>query len=187
LWGGIISLDVKIGTTSTQNDPCPVLRVESSADWSFGNGGLGGPGGFAKGNLQVDRGAKLIKDCKWLKGVWMAARSLKDTVDRLQYAIFFLENFGTLATIYDGGCEMFAERLFRNFGASSAGRMVVDSLMTLEMDAGADVDPVEEMRLRTWARKNYAPAEERDENWHPIVLDEMDRKDRETSLLTVFT
>lgn len=73
----------------------------------------------------------------------------------------------------------------------------MDSLVTLEMDAGLDtdrvldgvefdVDPVEEMRLRTWARKNYAPAEERDENWHPIVLDEMDRKDQEGKLMAVF-
>jgi hypothetical protein len=57
--------------------------------------------------------------------------------------------------------------------------------MTLEMDAGvdADVDAIEEMRLRTWARKNYAPVEERDESWHPIVLDEMERKDQESGLI----
>ena len=66
----------------------------------------------------------------------------------------------------------------------------MDSLMTLEMDAELDVDPanvdpVEEMRLRTWARKNYAPAEERDEGWHPIVLEEMDRKDQESDLMAV--
>lgn len=66
--------------------------------------------------------------------------------------------------------------------------MVVDSLMTLEMEADLElgVDPVEEMRLRTWARKNYTPAEERDETWHPIVLEEMDRKDRESSLMAIF-
>lgn len=66
--------------------------------------------------------------------------------------------------------------------------MVVDSLMTLEMDMDTelDVDPVEEMRLRTWARKNYTPAEERDEHWHPIVLNEMDRKDRESNLMAIF-
>ena len=65
--------------------------------------------------------------------------------------------------------------------------------MTLEMDAGVlddvdldmfeEVDAVEEMRLRTWARKNYAPLEERDEGWHPIVLDEMERKDQEAGLM----
>ena len=73
--------------------------------------------------------------------------------------------------------------LFLNFGASSAGRMVVNSLMTLEMDADVGVDPVEEMRLRTWARKHYAPMDERDESWHPIVLDEMERKDQESNLM----
>jgi hypothetical protein len=78
--------------------------------------------------------------------------------------------------------------LFRNFGASSARRMVVDSLMTLGLDADVGVvDPVEEMRLRTWARKNYTPMEERDENWHPIVLDEMDRKDQESDLMAVLS
>lgn len=64
--------------------------------------------------------------------------------------------------------------------------MVVDSLMTLGLDADVGVvDPVEEMRLRTWARKNYMPVDERDENWHPIVLDEMDRKDQESDLMAV--
>lgn len=42
-----------------------------------------------------------------------------------------------------------------------------------------DVDPVEEMRMRTWARRHYTPAQDRDENWHPVVLDEMVRKDQE--------
>lgn len=59
----------------------------------------------------------------------------------------------------------------------------MDSLMSLEMDADVGVDPVEEMRLRTWARKHYAPEDERDERWHPIVLDEMERKDQESHLM----
>lgn len=42
-----------------------------------------------------------------------------------------------------------------------------------------DVDPVEEMKLRTWARKHYRPAQERDSSLHPIVLDEMTRRDQE--------
>jgi hypothetical protein len=41
------------------------------------------------------------------------------------------------------------------------------------------VDPIEEMRLRTWARSNYAPQAERSDSWHPIVLDEMSRIDGE--------
>ncbi len=62
----------------------------------------------------------------------------------------------------------------------------MNSSMTLEMDLGVDVDPVEEMRLRTWARKNYTPLDERDDSWHPIVLDEMDRKDHEAGLLVAY-
>lgn len=42
-----------------------------------------------------------------------------------------------------------------------------------------DLDFVEEIRLRTWARQNYAPQGERNRSWHPIILDEMRRKDRE--------
>jgi hypothetical protein len=41
------------------------------------------------------------------------------------------------------------------------------------------VDFVEEIRLRTWARHNYAPQNERNRAWHPVILDEMRRKDRE--------
>lgn len=43
----------------------------------------------------------------------------------------------------------------------------------------SDVDPIDEMRLRTWARKNYAPVSQRPNDWHPIILDEMTKKDRE--------
>jgi hypothetical protein len=44
----------------------------------------------------------------------------------------------------------------------------------------AEIDPVEEMRLRTWARRNYEPhQQERDSEWHPVILDEMRRKDGE--------
>ena len=48
-----------------------------------------------------------------------------------------------------------------------------------------DVDLIEELRLRRWARENYVPAAERDATWHPIILEEMSRKDveaRETVL-----
>lgn len=44
------------------------------------------------------------------------------------------------------------------------------------------VDLIEEIRLRTWARLNYAAPEERDDTWHPIVLEEMDRKDVEVAV-----
>jgi hypothetical protein len=52
--------------------------------------------------------------------------------------------------------------------------------MVLEpVEVGSDVDPIEEIRLRTWARKNYTPAPQRDDTLHPIILDEMKRKDEE--------
>ncbi len=47
--------------------------------------------------------------------------------------------------------------------------------------AVADVDFIEELRLRRWARQNYVPPEQRDSSWHPVVLDEMDKKDVEVN------
>ena len=44
-----------------------------------------------------------------------------------------------------------------------------------------DVDFIEEVRLRRWARENYVPAADRNATWHPIILDEMSRKDREAT------
>jgi len=49
------------------------------------------------------------------------------------------------------------------------------------LEVGIDIDPIEEMRLRAWARRHYAPRDQRDTAWHPVVLDEMRRKDRELS------
>jgi len=40
-------------------------------------------------------------------------------------------------------------------------------------------DLVEEFRLRRWARENYVAANARDPGWHPLVLDEMRRKDQD--------
>lgn len=51
--------------------------------------------------------------------------------------------------------------------------------MAFDQSSVASVDPVEEMRMRAWARRHYAPAENRDATWHPIVLDEMNRRDQE--------
>ena len=49
------------------------------------------------------------------------------------------------------------------------------------MAAGSmsEVDFIEELRLRRWARENYVPVVERNRGWHPIVLEEMSRKDQE--------
>ena len=44
---------------------------------------------------------------------------------------------------------------------------------------GADIDLIEELRLRNWARANYVMPELRDPGWHPLVLEEMRLKDSE--------
>jgi hypothetical protein len=45
----------------------------------------------------------------------------------------------------------------------------------------AEVDFIEELRLRRWARENYVPRNQRKLSWHPVILDEMDQKDTELS------
>lgn len=43
----------------------------------------------------------------------------------------------------------------------------------------AEVDFIEELRLRRWAREHYVPVEQRSRSWHPIILEEMNRKDED--------
>ena len=52
-----------------------------------------------------------------------------------------------------------------------------------ESGLAVDIDFIEELRLRRWARENYAPADQRDAAWHPIIHQEMSRKDREDSVV----
>jgi len=47
----------------------------------------------------------------------------------------------------------------------------------------AEIDFIEELRLRRWARENYVPAAQRQLTWHPVVLEEMSRKERDGSLI----
>ena len=42
-----------------------------------------------------------------------------------------------------------------------------------------EIDFIEELQLRRWARENYVPAPQRQRNWHPVVIDEMSKKDGE--------
>ena len=44
-----------------------------------------------------------------------------------------------------------------------------------------EVDFIEELRLRRWAREHYVPSHAREEQWHPVVLDEMNKKDDEST------
>ena len=41
----------------------------------------------------------------------------------------------------------------------------------------AELDFIEELRLRRWARENYVPPNQRKHSWHPIVHEEMEKKD----------
>ena len=43
----------------------------------------------------------------------------------------------------------------------------------------ASIDLIRELRLRQWARTHYVPADMRSRSWHPLVLDEMRRRDEE--------
>jgi hypothetical protein len=42
-----------------------------------------------------------------------------------------------------------------------------------------EMDLIEELRLRRWARENYVPPENRQRTWHPVVHEEMKSKDHE--------
>ena len=49
----------------------------------------------------------------------------------------------------------------------------------MESSVSAEVDLIEELRLRRWARENYVPPARREKTWHPVVHDEMSKKDHE--------
>ena len=54
----------------------------------------------------------------------------------------------------------------------------------------AELDFIEELRLRRWARENYVPTGERKGTWHPVIHDEMSKKDgeaNETHIVVVAT
>jgi hypothetical protein len=42
-----------------------------------------------------------------------------------------------------------------------------------------DVDFIEELRLRRWARENYVPRSQRQLSWHAVIRQEMELKDDE--------
>ena len=47
--------------------------------------------------------------------------------------------------------------------------------------ATPQTDLVREIRLRQWARRHFVPIDVRKSTWHPIVLDEMRRRDQEVA------
>jgi len=42
-----------------------------------------------------------------------------------------------------------------------------------------ELDLIEELRLRRWAREHYVPSSRRLPSWHPVVHEEMSKKDLE--------
>jgi hypothetical protein len=42
-----------------------------------------------------------------------------------------------------------------------------------------DLDFIEELRLRRWARENHVPRELRQTSWHSVIHEEMANKDNE--------
>jgi hypothetical protein len=48
----------------------------------------------------------------------------------------------------------------------------------------SELDLIEELRMRRWARENYVPTVKRESTWHPVIHDEMVRKDREWSAVS---
>jgi hypothetical protein len=51
--------------------------------------------------------------------------------------------------------------------------------MVMLSGVATELDFIEELRLRRWARENYVPRDRRELSWHPVILDEMARKDDE--------
>jgi hypothetical protein len=48
-----------------------------------------------------------------------------------------------------------------------------------------ELDLIEELKLRRWARENYLPPESRRPDWHPIIHEEMRKKDLEREQVEV--
>ncbi len=79
---------------------------------------------------------------------------------------------GRLGDRLEPASSVFNKRLFSEKAMNMEAAVIFDALET-------ELDFIEEMRLRTWARKNYVPTDERDDEWHPVILDEMSLKDGE--------
>ena len=45
----------------------------------------------------------------------------------------------------------------------------------------SELDFIEELRLRRWAREHYVPNGQRQTAWHPVIHEEMARRDLESS------
>ncbi len=43
----------------------------------------------------------------------------------------------------------------------------------------SELDFIEELRLRRWARENHVAREQRESSWHPVIHEEMEKRDLE--------
>jgi hypothetical protein len=73
----------------------------------------------------------------------------------------------------------FADILFKHQGMCGNSFLAVRGQTVMLSSVVSEVDFIEELRLRRWAREHFVPRNEREMSWHPVILDEMDRKDRE--------
>jgi hypothetical protein len=55
------------------------------------------------------------------------------------------------------------------------------------VSSGVELDFIEELRLRRWARENYVPRPQRQLSWHPVILEEMTHKDDEVDVEPALT
>jgi hypothetical protein len=79
------------------------------------------------------------------------------------------------------GCQ---QQVSRRFGRGPDRHHPEDNCFDriAAMPACDAIDLIDELRLRRWARENYVAGEDRDDEWHPIILDEMIRRDAEGAL-----
>jgi hypothetical protein len=83
-------------------------------------------------------------------------------------------NFKKVLATYGGEAIHFLVLACLVFLSRFGGLMVMVS-------SGVELDFIEELRLRRWAREHYVPRQQRQMSWHPIVLEEMSLRDDEVS------
>jgi hypothetical protein len=68
-----------------------------------------------------------------------------------------------------------------HIGSLCISQQVHEVKKVMLSSVAGELDFIEELRLRRWARLHYVSRGQRDLTWHPVILDEMDRKDLEKS------
>ncbi len=63
---------------------------------------------------------------------------------------------------------------------------MVERGLAMPSPYSGEIDLLREFRLRRWARENYVAISERKSSWHPLVLDEMIRRDAELDCVSEY-